>query len=458
MNTGRLTLTFDEPVQERQLSATALTLRSSADAIASTYTLQGTSTVPGTTNSLVMELQLGQADLTAVTADKALFISNETSFLSYTSSLVQDMSNNQARFVSAVAVNKYTRDSQNPSLQSFSFLSMNAGQLRLSFNEPVDSATFNPRLITLQDSKAFPSFSLSLTGGTATNFVSTREEILVTLVEHDITQLKLLTGLATSQATSFVSLSSSVVSDIVGNPSNAILDSNAAQVVNFFPDSTPPTLTNWTINMNASTLSMTFDDVMDADSLTVTSITLQADGTNTDKINEFTLRGGSTASPDGYVIVVDITQSDLDEIKLRSGLATSLADSYLSLLSTAIDDQVPLGVTSIVPGRARQAAGYTPDTTQPDLSSFTLDMQNGRLSLTFSDVMNTSSLDVTQLTLQSNAAGSDAANTFSLTTSSSSSNNGYTIVIDLSTVDLNAIKARSGACYTALKHFHICPC
>ena len=76
MNTGRLTLTFDEPVQERQLSATALTLRSSSDASASTYTLQGTSTVPGTTNGLVMELQLGQADLTAVTADKALFISN----------------------------------------------------------------------------------------------------------------------------------------------------------------------------------------------------------------------------------------------------------------------------------------------------------------------------------------------------------------------------------------------
>ena len=79
---------------------------------------------------------------------------------------------------------------------------------------------------------------------------------------------------------------------------------------------------------------------------------------------------------------------------------------------------------------------FTPDTTSPDLSSFALDMQDGRLSLTFNDVMNSGSLDVTQLTLQSNAAGSDTANTFSLTTSSSSSNNGYTIVIDLSTADL----------------------
>jgi len=93
-------------------------------------------------------------------------------------------------------------------------------------------------------------------------------------------------------------------------------------------------------------------------------------------------------------------------------------------------------------GRIDQDTAVAADTIlRPSLSSWDLDMNAGTMTLHFDTTVSASSLNVTQLTLQDAAT---ATATYSLTDSTTASSDGATIVITLSTTDLNAIKFISG--------------
>ena len=403
MNTGLLTLSFDEPVNHLELTPEDLTLVGSASAGATSHKV--TSATRPSTSGLTLLTTLRAVDLTPVKANKALFISRATSFLNYTSSLVKDMSGNDVRFLSPVTVRTFTQDNVDPTVDKFDLLSMNAGQLRISFLEPVDATSLIPSRITIQAAQNSTSATekVTLTGGTATDFTADRQHLEINLVQSDITRLKLLVGLATSTANSFLSVEAGAVKDIAGNDVEPVLASAGRPAQLFVEDRTNPSLTNWTLDMNTGKVTLIFDDVMKAPSLNAIHITLQGDGRGAITANTFRLRGSSTSSPDGYTITVDLSSSDTNEIKQRMGLATSLADSFISLTAQAIENQVRLAIIAILPGRAKQAAAYTPDTNSPSLSAFNLSLAAGQLTLEFNETVNISSLQPTELVLQSAA-------------------------------------------------------
>merc|ERR1711990_987797 len=100
----------------------------------------------------------------------------------------------------------------------------------------------------------------------------------------------------------------------------------------------------------------------------------------------FTL-DSTTSSADGVIAVVEIGDSDLDLLKLDSAVWDS-GVTFLSFADAAIQDTN--GNPS--PARQRQSTTVVLDTTPPTLELFDLDMNTGVLRMSFSEVMNITSL------------------------------------------------------------------
>ncbi len=127
---------------------------------------------------------------------------------------------------------------------------------------------------------------------------------------------------------------------------------------------TAPTLTTWSLSKTAGNISLTlnFSKSVKASSFTPTGVTVQNSIAPTQ--SRVLSAGTTTASADGTSIVVTLNSADATDINSKTSLATSTADSYLSITMAAITDIYGNPVTAIVPGSALQAASFN-DTTPP---------------------------------------------------------------------------------------------
>jgi len=232
-------------------------------------------------------------------------------------------------------------------------LNMSAGTLTMTFNSPVDSATLDATGITIQDMQsASPTNSYTLTGGTTTS--PPGPTIVVNLTATDMNGIKAIAGLAKSQSNSYISITSATISDISTpqvNAVNAITRANALQVTNYTADSTPPSLLNWSLDMNAHTMTLNFNESMKASSWTPVSVTLQ--NTAASPTKTYTLTAGSTtASPNGTSLVVTLSTADFNNIFDFSGggLCDALGNSYLTFLLGAIKDMANNNIAAVTTG------------------------------------------------------------------------------------------------------------
>ena len=98
----------------------------------------------------------------------------------------------------------------------------------------------------------------------------------------------------------------------------------------------------------------------------------------------------------------------------RTGLATSINDTYISIAAELIRDVAGRPVTPVINAESKIATNFTADTTQPELKEFFLNVNNGRLTFAFTETVNISTLNVSVFTLQNTASSVLATETLSL--------------------------------------------
>lgn len=147
---------------------------------------------------------------------------------------------------------------------------------------------------------------------------------------------------------------------------------------------------------------MIFDDVVNSTTLDPTKITFQQskfDLLQLNSTNSYSLTGGYTDSPPGFVIDFVFNFIDINELKSRPSLGNDVNDTFVSITASAIDDLNYINVFAIPPIEAVQSTVVHPDITQPQLVNFTFNLNSGIIILTFSEVIYLSTLDITQFTL-----------------------------------------------------------
>ena len=91
----------------------------------------------------------------------------------------------------------------------------------------------------------------------------------------------------------------------------------------------------------------------------------------------------------------------------------------------------------------QQSAGHTVDRTNPELDSFSIDINAATITLSFSETVNARSYDPTKLTIMSNANSTDATFTLTLTggaVTSPTDLNSSIVTVSIDTADLDDLK------------------
>ena len=389
-------------------------------------------------------------DVINIKAFEELATSERNSYISLTSDMITDTSGNAIVAIDiedALQVSNYTRDSIVPELIMLSMpgmipntLDMNTGVITLVFSEPVNASTFQFDYLTLHNN-SLGEGSFTLTGGNISFAAANKDVVEITISDIDLRQIKLRQDLAVGMESSFLSLLEGLILDMAGNPVVEVPSSTPIQPA-FIPDTTSPVVLSFELDMNTAELILTFDDVIDISTLAPQFITLQNEQFQLDPVDSYTLMRGSSNSSDQYIITIDIEVNDLNEIKMRDGLATNMNNTFLSLRAATIKEVAGSNVAPILDDDALQVREFREDITRPDLVRFSVDLTSEVLVLVFSEAVNVSSLDLTQITLQDSQNISNSIENYTLTGGiPTPAITGVNIEIALTKFDLDNLKA-----------------
>ena len=332
-------------------------------------------------------------------------------------------------------------DSVSPVLEAFD-LNVDSGTLTLHFSETVNGSALKMEEITLQDNENATA-SLVFTGQEGE--VDDGVDLLVLLTVEDLNAIKAIEELATDESNARLSFTSSAVEDMNGVAVEAIAGSDAITVTVFTEDTTAPELVAFDLDMDNGEIIMTFTETVDVSSVGVGGLTLRS-ASDDIGVSVLNISGGELSEEDSTVITLSLSSADISTLKQDATLATSRADSYLSLASSTVVDMNGNGVVAV---ESLQVTSYTADETRPSLENFDVDIDAGTLLIRFSEPVNASSFDSTKIVVQ-NSIGSIQHR---LTGGSHSDANDFDVTLTLSTVDINALKNLDGVTTTNANTF-----
>ena len=503
--TGQLTLTFSEAVVQNNLVVSELILVGESS---ESYTLTSTNyplNPPLASFTIILGGTLSgftTPDLNAIKSLPSLASLEKNVFLTFSSLAVKDTSGNNVTAIKLtplpVTPGKYSPDRTPPELERFE-LDMNRGVLLFTFSETVNGSNFNPEVVMLRNSQEFAADSHTLTGGYWEPVFS--DKLSLNLTTEDLNEVKKILGLANSQSTTYLSFTADMVTDMASGVSESDLKSNSIIPLETFEalpagdyviDSTSPFLTGFSLNLTTETLHLTFDETVDASSLRIDLISLLSMPVDLESENESDsqdiLSGSSSSygisfgsgsgvefemepapllivnltvssenssssfSQNGTTITIQLGSDDLNNLKFFVGLATASHNTYIAFTEDTIHD-TSLNINSVVPvlpEEAIQATMFGEDSIPPELARFDLNLTSGILLLTFSEVVNASSINLEAITLQGafEAEGGSLADAWTLTEGLNGSivslTDGTQITVYLGWTDLNEIKRLTG--------------
>jgi len=289
MHTGTIQLNFDEPVRANTLLEGSLTLQGAEDTTDASVEVHPVQTVTfPDVNGPHLVLTFDKDELDAIKKLENLFSldgvigSNDSldTFISFTSALVKDMSNNPIQAVSttlAKRVTTYTDDTVRPTLESFDLdVSATTGTITLSFSETVDKSELEVKGIRLQNAfSADAANAYTLKGGTITT-TGDSTVMDVTLLKTDLDEIK-LKRIGTTKATTYLVLGDGTVKDMAGVTSVPLENGTTAKNVKLLTkDDVKPTLDNFDLDMDKGTVDLYFSEPVESDDLDTTKLRLQS--------------------------------------------------------------------------------------------------------------------------------------------------------------------------------------
>ena len=436
LSNDTLILTFSETVQVSTLRFSSIWIQNEGNTQQHQLTA-GEVIMPA--DDIVVVIRLNNSDLNEIKKEEDLATDNNNTYIAVDMFLIQDMNQNYnvPQFPqNPLQVTNYTEDLVRPHLLEFQLDMDGEGLLQLSFSETVNVSSLLVSAITLHEERGRVEGSHTL----ELSYVNSTNGPLVDIVigKEDLNILKMLPFVAKSQLSTYISITEDLVSDMNENNNIAINITDADEVDGFIQDTTRPQLESFAIDMNRGLLTLYFSETVVGNTLNRTSFTIQNNSSLTTSHVTLMIDDVSYLGMHPFLIV-NLTDSELNEVKRITDLTTDISNSWLSVRASGVEDTFALGLVAIDDDDALPAEGHTPDTTEPLLLDFDIDLNVGTLTLVFDETVNASALNLTEITLQDTAFGG-INDTYTLTSGDWTMDYSTTITIYFSFTDLNAIK------------------
>jgi len=287
MSSLELALMFDEPVRTSTADADGNVELVGTDNVV--WELHGGNISTGNGISITLTLLKDDADNVKLLSPD-LFASLDTSSMKVKSLFIEDMAGNSVNAsTEPVDATEFERDSIPPILLSFAVY-LDAQELVFRFDEPVNGTTLTLKntvtLLAAPNTGANGTYGATenastwteryeLTGGQGDGTNGLRQDGEFSV--FDLDRLMFNPNLLTSTDTSYMAITSGLVTDMAGNPVVAVPDTEAMRSSEFYNDTTKPTVASCTLNMNVvpAMLAVNFTEVVDQSTLQIGGITLQ---------------------------------------------------------------------------------------------------------------------------------------------------------------------------------------
>ena len=436
MNTGELVMTFNLQVDALSFTPELVIFHD----FSGTSNVSLTGGIPsGAMGGRQVTIQLTTNDINALKAQESVATSVSNTYLSLEVGSFADSLGGNAITPEPVQASSVIADIVQPELQNFD-LDLNLGQLRLTFSETVlaNSITASGATIQSNSDRTMSAHIRQLTGGRTVS--GNGVQITFQLNSEDLNALKADINFATSVSDTYLTVTSSFARDAFGNRIVAINPSAAVMATLVSPDSSPPTLDAFTLDLDSASLILTFSEIVDFDSVMLGLFTLQSSATST-TFSQTLSNSARTTTVDSNIITVSIRPGDLYPLQQNENLGTNLDNTFISVGSNAARDTAPTSnvLTPIFSGNALQARNVVPDTTSPMLTSFSLDTSDGSLLLTFNEVVNISTFSLEEIVFQNAPFFPNSSAIFS-DESTAVGNNAAVVRINLSRDDFDKIQ------------------
>ena len=400
LDDGELVLSFSQPINTTTLNFANISLRSSSfnEAITITAPLTDGNCTDGCNIGRYVTFSLKPSDLDNIKLENGVCTYVSNCFLHYTAAFVEDFGENQiSRHNSCTSYSpkNLTLDETSPSLTECS-LDLSLDNFYLEFNEPIDVSSFGPSGINV--STGTDNIILS----SASNIRSTSSSVVVICLGTDADDIK--AALMVENATVFVSLKTLAFEDTSGNGVNLI-----SMLCTFINDTRSPNVSSFTLDLNSNFLQIIFDEPVSMENINISEFWL----TDTMNATTVSLSDSQLLGYDDLELTNDC-YGLYDSNKLRTvyialknkGLTAVKTNSHVTFLlidSDAVFDLSGNGLISVGPiAFAHVINDYSPAT----VVCFLLDMNIGQLVLTFNDVVDVSTLQLSEIFIQSNAYSS----------------------------------------------------
>ena len=270
-----------------------------------------------------------------------------------------------------------------------------------TFSESVRLSTFEPEQLTFQNDPSAPTTTYTLTGGTSTK--PFEEIIILQLSVYDLNAIKAAPSLLmTSINDTYLSATAQLIEDTTGNAMVPIRSTDGLQACSFAQDADRPYLTAFTLDLNANTIALRFNETVNASTLIPSAITF-LDSPFNPTVNYSLTAESYTTSALTPVVTVQLSRGDVTALKLLP-LCTNAtgSDCFIVYSSELVVDLLGMSVVERNESDAVQAESIIADTTGPILTAFNIDLDNGTIVLSFSEpvIVNASSVNFTRLIFQ----------------------------------------------------------
>jgi hypothetical protein len=257
----------------------------------------------------------------------------------------------------------------------------------------------------LQNHKSAPTQTSAALDGVASTVDATI--ITVTLTLDSANEVRALTSLATSDQNTFLLIDNTAFTDTDANAAYPVLASDATQVTSagYQADITEPLAEKFKLDLTTGKMMVKYEQPVNGASVDPTTFTLTSSAAGA--LSSHTLSVGCTTSQDVDTwFTMTLTKTDLDQIKKLDVCDNVNAEAgcFLRFGANSVTDATGLPIVSIASAPAAlPCIAYTADATAPTLldSGFVkLNLNNGEMTLTFSETIDLGSLSPSKISLR----------------------------------------------------------
>ena len=442
-----------------------------------------------------MSWYLGRNNLNNIKAVLGLCTTRQKCFIAAQSVFMLDVSGNLFSLPNferlyAMEVSVFTPDTSNPYLISWDF-DYNSGQLFLNFDETVYAQYLNESAVVLRSNPCTYPACYVIADGECNDaidisdydesvyrceHVSLRLEnplqmptenlatMSITVSDDQLNYLKNNPYIFTDASNSYVTIDPKIIVD-TSYDQNAYLGTVSATqtepmgVEALTPDTTSPVIRGFKLNLDSRILTVQMSEVIKISSVVLNALSLQSEQVVSARTQSFVLSAAVCellTISNSVDIEIFFKEDGFNFLRSFQQLAqrpmyTFLSATDLFVIDTAMNEN---RVVAISEASAVSVSEFSPDLSRPHLKSWEIDMSYDRITLTFSEPMNTvQEFELNALTLQSDLVLVPSTISHSLVASYVREVIENIVIVQMSSVDANMVKSSQPLCTNPFKCF-----